>query len=531
MHRILLVDDEPLTRLTIRSLGPWESHGFEIACEAYDGADALEKFQNEDNGFDLILTDISMPRMNGLEFIREIRSQHAIIPIIVLSSFNDFKFVREAFKHGIQDYVLKSEMDFNTLLSLFQKVNLYGDSNKKHQQITQKSIQYYKQNVLENNISGNIQPDFESQIENLNMNIPKVNITVAVLTIDNYKTLEKNLDAFSFSNIIESVYKLLLQKSEEYGLGEVVRIEKSKYVFICGFANEKSTATVLQKVGSFLSNFKHACGMLLNVSLTIGISDVDNGYDKIPMLYRQAIAANNLKIVNGKGNLYFQQHVKKSVSLENNDETTLTHHERDLMNAMMNSDVTKIQEYLQSIFQVLRSQTDMKKVFHTYLSIFLKTIGYLQRNELSIDDNDKAIVEEMGQFETIEEIHQYIKFKFLDIYNQIQESLAHSTSKITIVKEYIRHNYYRDLSLKSVSEYIHVSESYLSRLFSTTGETFISYLTKIRIEKAKELLKNETLTIQEVSETVGYANQEHFSRIFKKYTGHSPIKFRNGNPK
>jgi YesN/AraC family two-component response regulator len=161
----------------------------------------------------------------------------------------------------------------------------------------------------------------------------------------------------------------------------------------------------------------------------------------------------------------------------------------------------------------------------------LKTIGYLQRNELSIDDNDKAIVEEMGQFETIEEIHQYIKFKFLDIYNQIQESLAHSTSKITIVKEYIRHNYYRDLSLKSVSEYIHVSESYLSRLFSTTGETFISYLTKIRIEKAKELLKNETLTIQEVSETVGYANQEHFSRIFKKYTGHSPIKFRNGNPK
>ncbi len=135
----------------------------------------------------------------------------------------------------------------------------------------------------------------------------------------------------------------------------------------------------------------------------------------------------------------------------------------------------------------------------------------------------------MGLFETMEEIHHYIKFKFLDIYKQIKESQTHSTSKINIVKEYLRHNYYRDLSLKSVSEYIHVSESSLSRLFSTTEETFISYLTKIRIEKAKELLKNDTLTIQEVSEAVGYVNQEHFSRIFKKYTGYSPIKFRNGN--
>ncbi|RCW40283.1 response regulator [Paenibacillus prosopidis] len=529
MYRILLVDDEPLIRLAIKSLGYWELHGFEIACEAYHGADALEKFQNDENGIDLILTDITMPKMNGLELIREIRCQNTIIPIIVLSSFNDFKFVREAFQLGIQDYVLKSEMDFKTLLSLFKKANHHGDSNKKHHQITQKSIQYYKQNFLENNVIRNIQSDFESQLENLNMNIPKVNITVAALTIDNYKTLENNLDALTFANIIESVYQLLLQKTEEFNLGEVVRIEKSKYAFISGFVNENSTASVLQKVGSFLSNVKYACGMLLNVSLTIGISDVDNGYDKIPMLYRQAVAANNLKIVNGKGNIYFQQNLIKAMPLENYNETTLLHHERDLMDAMMNLDVNRIQDSLTSIFMVLKSQSDMKKVLNTYLSIFLKTVGFLQRNEISVDDNDISIIEVMDQFETIEEIHNYIKLKLLDIYKQIQESLTHSTSKINIVKEYVRSNYYRDISLKSVSEYIHVSDSYLSRLFSSTGETFISYLRKIRIEKAKELLKKDSLTIQEVSEAVGYANQEHFSRIFKKYTGYSPNRFRNGD--
>lgn len=528
MYRILLVDDEPLIRLTIKTLGPWESYGFEIAREAYDGSDALEKLQQDDNGMDLIVTDISMPSMNGIEFIREIKSQNASIPIIVLSSFNDFKFVREAFQLGIQDYVLKSEMDFITLLSLFKKATQYAASNKKNDQITQKSIQYYKQNVLENIISGNIHPDFEDQLKNLNMNIPKVNITVSVLTIDNYKTLENNLDALSFSNIIESVYRLLLQKAEEFKLGEVVRIEKSKYAFLCGFLYEKSTAGALQKVESFLSNVKHACGMFFNVSLTIGTSDMVNGYDKIPMLYRQAISANNLKIVNGKGSIYFQHHLINTVLLENYDESTLSHYERDLMDAMLNLDDTRIKESLSSIFKALKSQSDIKKVLNTYLSIFLKTIGFLQRNEISVDDKDTSIIEVMKQYETIEEIHHYIKNEFFDIYKQIQES-TQSTSKISIVKEYIKHNYYRDLSLKSVSKHIHVSESYLSRLFSTTGETFISYLTKIRIEKAKELLKNETLTIREVSEAVGYANQEHFSRIFKKYTGYSPIKCRNGN--
>ena len=529
MYRILLIDDEPLIRLTIKSLGPWESHGFEIASEACDGLDAFEKFNHEGNDFDLIVTDISMPKMNGLELIREIRILNTMKPIIVLSSYNDFKLVREAFKLGIQDYVLKSELDFNTLLSLFKKTTHLGDSNKKNHLITQKSIQFYKQKFLENIILGNIQPDNEGQFESFNINIPKVNITVAVLTIDNYKTLENNLDAFALGNIIESVHKLLLQKADEYKLGEAVKIEESKYVFICGFANENSIANVFQKVSSFLSNFKHACGMLLNVSLTIGISDVDNGYDKIPMLYKQAVLANNLKIVNGKGNIYFQQNLIKAVPPANYEEITFSQHERDLMDALYNLDENKIEESLNSIFKVLKSHPDINKVLHTYLAIFLKTIGYLQRNTFFVYDNDIAIVEEMGLFETIEEIHHYIKFKFLDIYKQIKESHTHSTSKINIVKEYLRHNYYRDLSLKSVSEYIHVSESSLSRLFSTTGETFISYLTKIRIEKAKELLKNDTLTIQEVSEAVGYVNQEHFSRIFKKYTGYSPIKFRNGN--
>jgi two-component system, response regulator YesN len=104
MFRILLVDDEPIVRLTVSSLGDWRNYGFEIAYESADGADALENFKLLHN-FDIILTDISMPKLNGIELIKSIREIDKNIPIIVLSAYNDYQYVRDAFKLGVHDYI------------------------------------------------------------------------------------------------------------------------------------------------------------------------------------------------------------------------------------------------------------------------------------------------------------------------------------------------------------------------------------------------------------------------------------------
>ncbi len=529
MHRILLIDDEPLVRMTIKSLGPWEKYGFQMASEAHDGIDALDKLKTE-KSFDIILTDISMPRMSGIEVIRQIRQWDDQIPIVVLSAFNDYPFVREAFKLGIQDYILKSELNFDSLLKLLQKSSdLIAAAKQNHDQ-EQSNHVYLKQKFMEDLLNGLLPDDIEHKIAAYQIQITKANLTVSIISVDNYKVMEDKYDSVVLTNINLSILNVFNQKSAEFKMGEFIVIGKGKYVLISSVDHENSMAVVHRKLSYFLNNVKHALSMFLNISVTIGVSSVQNGYQHIPYLYTQALAANELKLLYGKGKIIYEHDLSQ---IENTSHGSLTDKEKEIIQALFSKDPHQLKAEIQNMVKYTKSLNllNVNMAHSLYLEFIYIVMGHLYQKDIFAEDifkKDINFLEQMTQYETLDDMNGYLEHILLSIFDEISHRYENVSSKIRKSKEYMKKHYREDITLKSVSEHIQASEAYLSRLFSSeTGESFISFLTRLRIDAALDLLKNSQLTIQQISEQIGYANPEHFSRIFKKNIGCSPNKFRN----
>lgn len=529
MFKILLVDDEPIVRLTILSLCDWKNYGFEITHEASNGLDALESF-NSMNSFDIVLTDISMPKMNGIELIKNIRNVDKDIPIIVLSAYNDFQYVREAFKLGIEDYILKSDLSFGPLLKLFEKA---AEMISNTQRCNTESIiknDYLKRKLLEDILNGNVSEDVDDKIKSYDICISPVNISAAVFSVDDYMLLEEKHDAAVLSKINASICNIFTQKISEYKMGEFVQLSKYKYVLVVSFENEKSMLKITQNLNSLVGNIKYTLCELLNISVTVGLSSIQNAYASIPVLFKQAQEANEFKLIYGKGNTICYQDVK---NISSTNDSYIFGKEKALLQALENEDENAVKNELKRLTENIigLNLSSIQQIYNLYIELIYIILSYLNTKGIKPEDifgKEVNFYNKIYKFETIYEISNFMENVLTFIVSELKDKSKNLSIKLKKATDYIKSHFNEDISLSLVSEHLQVSEAYLSRLFTKeTDESFIKYLTRLRIEKAKELLKCSDLTINEISILVGYNNQEHFSRVFKKYEGYSPNRFRN----
>jgi len=199
----------------------------------------------------------------------------------------------------------------------------------------------------------------------------------------------------------------------------------------------------------------------------------------------------------------------------------------------MDSDLAK--EEMKSILSMeeLSNPNNIEKIYIYYLEIVLIMVQYVMKDE---DNNLELILgeninfyDQIKKFETAEEIEDWIIKLLEKIIDCMKNNIKQSqSSTIKNAKKFIQKNYGERITLGTVSNYVGFSKTYFSRIFTEeTGDNFINYLTNVRIERAKELLKNTDMKIYEICEKVGYPNIEHFSRTFKKIVGVSPLQYKN----
>ena len=525
MYNIMIVDDEPFVRLAIKSLTDWEKENFLFKYEASNGKEALTIF-NERKDIDIFIIDMNMPIMHGLELVENIKVINKNIPIIVLSAYNDYNYVRKAFKLGIIDYILKIEMNVEKILLLLEEAVVRIETEKKFEnQYKIENENIFKEILLRDMLSSGCNDLSKDDLKKSGVRLFPTNIRICFVWIDDFRDIKNKYLDNSLEIFINSIKNTIDQVMSRRKCGEVILLSPEEYIIFLSFERAGQDKKRVQDV---LNDIKHSLKNYLDIEVSIGVSSYSFDCNNNNLLYRESEKSARHRYIAGKNKIIFYEDIVADNIKKDNLEVTFDI--RNLKNYLSDRDYKNAQnEFLRLVGLIKELKIDtVDKIYDDYLRFIFILINYLNEINEEIEDIFEANIsfhEEITKFETFEEIEEWIKKISGQIFRYLNEkrSFIYSRAIVKSIK-YIKNNYCnKELDLKTVSEYVELSPSYFSRLFSKeTGENYTDYLTKVRISEAKRLFNETNMKVYEVCFKVGYDNVEHFSRTFKKITGISP---------
>ncbi len=518
---MLLVEDEIVTREGIRDNVDWQGHGFILCAEAPDGEIALQLLQNVQP--DLIITDIKMPFMDGLQLCKIVKERMPWIEIVILSGHDEFEYAQKAIKLDVKDYLLKpitvQELHrvLDSLYQRFEEKRKEKDAYLQLQQQLQESYELRKEKFLQQLLIGALSVDemigqsksFGLDIFGMAYLVIIVKITLAdhakTFNFEKYLSLQSKIQDFanSFKNLI-----LVKINWEDYALiliGNNVEQAKQQHTII------------VEKLKNELYSIVH--------QIRVGTGGIKNRLSDLPQSFSEALM-----------DLY-------QISLYSYNE------ELDLINkhALLQLDPNAVEDFLsrcsldeydeffESNIYPLGESILSSSLIKNYLIIefSLKTAKYIHalggdpQEALTMLNMMDAMIENSV---TIEQLKAHL-LRILTQGIHFRESCSYKQNKRLLLqaKKYIEEHFNDpELSLQEVAATVNLSPNYLSSLFSQEiQKTFRDYLSELRINRAKEYLLHSDMKTQEIAELVGYSDAHYFSTMFKKLTGMTPTTFRD----
>ncbi len=504
MISLMIVDDEELILKGIRSIIKRENHGYLLVGEAESGQEAIDLAKQLEP--ELIITDICMPGISGLQMIKEIKHALPMTKFIVLSGHGEFQFAQEAVRLGVIDYLLKP-ISSKGLYEVLEKVKAqYLEEVDKREQeemvLLEQSFAMYMFNK-----------DYRS-FEFLKDVIEKEqDFMVEILTIRKETALQGYVD-----EVKEWVRKYI--ENGKYG---VVLYKENKIIIVIYMREDTKIQYINTAIIDRLEEI-FLCEVLINSAASKG------KISEIPEMYHQAELAEKMR---------FYETEKKKVAIW--DGADVISFPIDLMNEenakqmfrfIELGDKLKYQDKMKELLEEVKERHvnpyDLTRYVQGVIRICISQLqfkGYLEHAEEHVLDEYIHSVNSCAHINELTKKLEYIYDEITRILNHQSSALASRT--ILEVKKYIQENYHKEIGLNDAAEVVFLNPKYLSDLFrKETGQTFSNYLTKVKMEKAKKLLQKNDLKIYEVGESVGYRNSKNFAKVFKKYSGVTPQEYR-----
>jgi two-component system response regulator YesN len=531
---MILVDDDSIMRQYLKSVIDWEKEGFKIIGEAEDGAIAFSLIKELSP--DIVITDIDMPVMNGVELIKKLHDEGISTTIIALSCYDDFEYVKQAMKFGAAEYVLKHKIEPPELLQIINstidnRTENNGHVLKQYELYDFTQLNFSGQRLINSLISG--AANYESRDNVLvelaanGIQLDGNNIVVAKGQIDYYDkhilhTYKANRDLLTHTTlgIIQDVIR-------DMGKGGVSPVEEGKFVIFMSFGKERSRYNVEKAACETVARIQHSIKKYMNKTTTFGISTAEDNIFLLESMYMQANKALQYKIYKGVNSII--RFSELSYSHKTDEIYTLVNELRGLILSH-----GEVGECIGKIFDRIRGERLPKEKFdfimHRLLSILIDALlaNGICEDDIAGRDFDLFYGNMFYQFEVIEDFRAY----FIDIYDRICRSTSFTTSalrkEIIEAIKYINENISRIISLKEIADHVNLSRTYFSQLFKqSTGENVTDCISRLKIEMAKKFLLDPNYKVYEVAMDIGFESQYYFNKLFKSLVGLTPTEYRN----
>lgn len=533
MVKVLIVDDEAIVRIGLKSMIDWESHGFQLIGEANDGRRALEIFRQ--NQPEIVITDLKMPVMDGLQLIRRLKELSAHCRVIVLSSYDDFSLVKEAMKLGAVDYLLKLEMEPDQLLEAlvgFREAILQERAEQTEQaqidQELQTNISVLRRVFLRDMLCNNdcCGEKLRQGLTRLGIHLNPKRIYCLVLRIGNaYRLEEMNTE------VNDSTQNAILNICEEVigddHLGYCFPMKEAEFVLLL------SPKRASEKMEDIIADCRKLLTILeqyLGLTVVIGIGDEAKSFDDLRLAYQQANEAIQYRFFKENDQIILWPKVKSFPSPR--DTYSVLHYRYQIEKAFAQDQVDDLCSCLDLIIndfeQLHLSQEACCHGALELLSIICELVDRYGLKPEEILTSSYQTYQELLQMVNLSQVLAWLQKLKKDLTHFLQTEEARNYPRVIAeAKRYIREHYTEQISLPEVAATVGLTPSYFSTVFKEhLGMSFSAYLTVVRIERAKELLKDTHYRVYEISHMVGYSNQYYFNRLFKKMVGVTPLDFR-----
>ncbi|MNO42432.1 putative response regulatory protein [compost metagenome] len=536
MYSILVVDDEAVTRNFLQAnISLWNEH-WEVRSAAMDGQEALDIMQT--TPFDLVITDIKMPEMDGLELCRRISTQFPQQKMIILSGYDEFPLAQEAIRYGVNNYLLKPIVKEELIQALTRiedeleqsSINeLAIDTMKRSSEVTQKQVikQFLAAIVTENDIEIKM---LHPLMHRLEVNLIEADATIMVLSLDEHLLLNQ-AGYMSDSAVFRFIVRQMAEElAEEIHCGVVFNdTEQNVCVFMTG-ENEQQLLFNCNRLYKLISE-----ALLQHTRLTItgAIGTPVSEILQLDVSYRHALSEMAWRLIQGTGQLYgynttdSNKHTQDEVLLRKINNCLVS-----ISAAFPESDewayLAPLHQYIECIEPINVPKSQL------YGISLIRYLEFLYYDEVS-ENSDVAI-------HTLKKLAIYndrlIRENIMDIYKEaLQQLRGNDHSRwdeqdiVARATAYIYEHYEEPISLAFIADKIGVSSAYLSSIFSQRHEEgYIKFLTRIRMEQAAKLLKHSNhYKIADIATKVGYLSSKHFSHVFKQHYGMPPGEFQEKN--
>ncbi len=538
MYKLLVVDDEEEVRQGLILKMEWHKYNCEVIGEAQNGMEALDMI--EENVPDIIITDISMPLMNGLELSEHIQLNYPTVKTIILTGFDDFNYAQQAIKFGVEDYVLKPVLpkDIDDLMKKVKNKLDYEIEQKENiiklKEHFNESLPIIREKFLSMLIEGyNDDNKVRSKIAFFSLNLVGDCFVVAATNIDNSNGDDKIFDNNDTELMRYAVMNIAKEITDKYHMGEAL-FHHGEMVFIFsinGNANQSCDKdTIYRKIYSILEEIRQNVEKYLKLTVTIGVGNVIKTLDRLKESYKSALSALEYKLVMGTSKIIFIEDLEpKKKEVIAFDELK----ESQLISAIKFGTENEINKVVEQLFNNLTGTQAAIKEYQLYFIEIVAAISKICR-DFDIDTGEILGVKtnlyvEILEFNSFDKLKAWVSEICIKLMKFMSATRQNSTQLLLKkAKDYVLGNYGDEtLSIQKVADYLYISSSYLSMIFKKeTGDTFLKYLVRVRLNIAIELLKGPYKTA-EIAERVGYPDISYFSYFFKKNYGISPREFRN----